>query len=56
MVLHQRAHGFLGRLLRLPQARGALPGGDLQHPPPSEASILLVKFPIFFIIVIAPSM
>lgn len=36
MVLHQRAHGLPGGLLRLPQARGALPGGDLQHPSPGE--------------------
>lgn len=36
VVLHQRAHGVLGGLLRLPQARGALPGCYLQHPSTGE--------------------
>lgn len=36
VVLHQRAHGVLGGLLRLPQACRALPGCDLQHPSPGE--------------------
>lgn len=37
MVVHQRPHGVLGGLLWVPQARGALPGCDLQHPPPGDS-------------------
>lgn len=41
VVLHQRTHGVPWGLLRLPQACGALPGCDLQHPPPGALTFFL---------------
>lgn len=44
VVLHQRAHGVPGGVLWLPQACGALPGCDLQHPPPGIPALYGVTF------------